>query len=221
MAETKIRLVLAQDYPVLRRGMALLLQSDTPIEVVGETDVGWGSVREVQMLRPDVVVMDCITPGLSVLDLTRGLVEAVAGIAVVLLTANDDEEFLVETLAAGAMGFVLKREDAPVIIQAIRTVTAGQKFISPMMVWKLTDDLLARLQRGVVREPYATLSTREREVLPLLAEGGTNHEIAKTINVSPHTVATYRKRIMRKLDLHSRAEFMRYGLRRGLIDLTS
>ena len=137
--------------------MALLLQSDTPIEVVGETDVGWASVREAKMLRPDVVVMDRITPGLSVLDLIKGLVEDVAGVAVVLLT----------------------------------------------------DDLLARLQRSVVREPYATLSTREREALPLLAEGGTNHEIAKTINVSPYTVATYRKRIMRKLDLHSRAEIRR------------
>ena len=201
--------------------MSLLLQSQTHIEVVGETDVGWSLVSDVQMLRPDAVVMDCATPGLSVLDLIRSLVEAVAGIAVVLLTANDDELFLGETLAAGAMGFVLKREDAPVIMQAIQTVTAGQNFICPMMVSKLTADLLARLQMGVAREPYTTLSTRERELLPLLAEGGTNQEIAETIDVSPHTVATYRKRIMRKLDLHSRADIMRYALRRGLIDLTS
>ena len=221
MTERKIRLFLAQDFPMLRRGMSLLLYGETDIEVVGEADVSCRVVRKVQMLRPDVVVVDCTTPGFSVADFIRDLTEAVAGVAVVVLTANDDEGFLIETLATGAMGFVLKWEDAPTMMQAIRTVADGQKFICPIMVSKLTDDFLARLQMGVVTEPYSTLSTREREVLPLLAEGGTNQEIAESINVSPHTVATYRKRIMRKLDLHSRAEIVRYALRRGLIDITS
>ena len=216
---SKIRVLLADDQPIVRRGIALLLREQTDIEVVGEAGDGWEAVESAQWLRPDVVLMDVDMPGLSGLDATKRILESLPRVAVLILTIHDREEFLFQALQTGALGYVLKSVDVDELMAAIRTVHAGDVFIYPRMATMLVGDYLKRMRTGAGDDPYERLSTREREVLPMVANGLTNHEIADTLHVSPNTVQTYRQRIMRKLDLHSKIELLKYALRKRLISL--
>lgn len=214
-----IKVIVACDYPILRSGITRVLQAEPDIEVVGEAGTGKDVIRDVQRHKPDVVLIDYLTHSLSYIETTKSIVDAIPGVSVVILANYDREDFLVRVLETGAKGYVIKREEVNVIIQSIRSVHQGDAFISPLMTSKLADDYLTRLQHGVIADPYQSLSPREREVLPLLAQGGNDREIAKGIHVSPHTVATYRKRVMKKLDLHSKTDILKYALQRGLISM--
>lgn len=218
---TNITVLVAENNPMLRRGMKLLLREVKDIDVVGEAAIEWAMVKEVEVLRPDVVILHSMTGSLdkpfSIFEITRILVEAVPSTAVVIITANDREEYLTRALKAGASGFVLARAEVDVVPVAVRSVARGQIFICPAMVSKLAGDFVSRLNRGIVVDPYERLSGREREVLPLLAPCGTDSDVAKILNISPHTVATHRKRIMKKLNLHSKTEILTYALQRDLI----
>jgi DNA-binding NarL/FixJ family response regulator len=220
---TNVRVFVAEDNPILRRGMKLLLQEVSDIDVLADAAVEWAMVKEVEVLRPDVVILSTLTGApdkpFSVFEITRVLVETVPSTAVVIITANDREEYLNQALKAGASGFVLARAEVEVVPSAVRMVARGQIFICPAMVAKLARDFVSRLQRGVVADPYEQLSGREREVLPLLAPGDTDHEVAASLRISPHTVATYRKRIMKKLNLQSKTAVMKYALQRDLIEI--
>lgn len=217
---SKIRVLLADDHTVVRGGIALLLQLEADIEIVGEAGDGHEVIGSVRELLPDVLLMDIDLSGINGLDATRQITESVPGVSVLILTASEREDHLSQALKAGASGYMLKRASIEELVEAIRSVHSGKTSIYPRMATKLVTDYVRRLQNGNAQEDsYGMLSLREREVLPLLAEGHTNHEIGDLLFVSHYTVQTYRQRIMKKLDLHSGTELLRYALRKGIIKL--
>ena len=218
---SNIRLIIVDDQPIVRRGIALVLQHEPGMQVVGEAGDGWEGIDCVEHLRPDVVLMDIEMPGLSGLDATKRIVEAMPGTSVLVLTVYDREDYLFKALQSGAMGYMLKTANVEELVDSIRTVNSGNVFIYPHMATKLVGGYIRRMETGRRGDEYDNLSVREREVLPLLAESHTNQEIANMLHLSPYTVQTYRQRIMRKLDLHSRTELLKYALRRRLISLDS
>ena len=216
----KIRVFLADAQPVVRSGIALLLQLEEDIEIVGESGDGREVIGSVRELLPDVLLMDIDLSGIDGLDATRQISESVPAVSVLILTASEREDDLSQALKAGASGYMLKRANIEELVGAIRSVHSGETFIYPRMTTKLVADYVRRLNNGNGQEDlYNMLSLREREVLPLLAEGHTNHEIGDLLFVSPYTVQTYRQRIMKKLNLHSGTDLLRYALRKGIIKL--
>ena len=188
---------------------------------VGEAGNGQETVECVRRLRPDVVLMDIDMPGMSGLDATKQISESAPEVSVLILTIHDRDDFLFEALQTGALGYILKTANVVELMAAIRTVHSGEVFIYPHMATKLVGDYLRRMRSDAGEDSYSRLSRREREVLPLLAESHTNQQIGELLHLSPFTIQTYRQRIMRKLDLHSRTELLKYALRRKLISLDS
>ncbi len=217
--KTKIRVFLADDHTVVRRGISRMVQEEADMEVVGEAADGDEAVEAIQKLLPDVVLMDIGMPGTSGIEATRQITQTAPEVRVLILTVYDRDDLLFRALQAGATGYVLKGAEVDDLLQAIRTVYSGEAFVYPRMTTKLVRDYLRRLQSGEGQDTYEKLSAREREILPLLAEDRTNQGIAEMFHLSPFTVQTYRQRIMQKLNLHSRSELLRYALKRGIISL--
>jgi len=214
----KIRLLVADDHPVVRAGLRTLLAAEPDMEVVGEAVDGKTAVKRSLELTPDVVVMDLTMEGLDGLAAIREIVSRLPETKIVVLTMHDNEEYLRQALQAGATGYVLKEAVDTEIAVAIRVVRRGEVFLYPSFTRVLLGDLV---QAGEVDERsqqngYELLSERERDVLQLVALGDTNREIAERLFLSVRTVETYRARIMEKLNLRSRGELVRYALRKGL-----
>ena len=217
--ERKIRVLIADDHAMFRRGIARFIREEPDMEVAGEAEDGAEAVQAAVRLRPDVVVMDIGMPGVSGIDATGQIVAAIPEARVLMLTVYDRDDFLFRAVQAGAVGYLLKGADIEDLLRAIRAVHAGEIFMYPSMAAKLVRDYVDRLQGGEGRDEYQRLSAREAEVLPLVADDMTNQQIAELLHISPYTVQTHRQRIMRKLNLHSRGELLKYALRRGLIRL--
>jgi DNA-binding NarL/FixJ family response regulator len=212
----KIRILLADDHPVLRSGLEALLSLEEDVLVVGHASTGEEAVEKTRLLRPDVVVMDLTMPVMDGLEATRRIGELALGARVLVLTSQTEEEFLLPVLEAGGAGFVRKTSADTDLLNAIRTVARGEVFLYP----SATRLLLRQYQHA--REPQAAgpidkLSEREREVLALTAEGYSSAEIGKKLFLSPKTVDTYRARMMQKLGLTHRAELVRLALDAGLL----
>jgi len=187
--------------------------------LVGEASDGREAVESITSMKPDVVLMDIELPGISGAEATKKISESNPNTAVLILTSHEREDLLFQSLRAGAAGYTLKSTDSEDLLAAIRTVNAGEVCISPSMATKLVGDYLDRSGNPEGTDTYSSLSNREREVLPLLAEGHSHQTIATKLQVSPFTVQTYRQRIMRKLDIHSGTDLLRYALRKGLVSL--
>lgn len=215
----KIKVFLVVDQAVVRKGMALIVETAEDMEVVGEAADGVRAAEEVGSLRPDVVLMDLMMPGISGIDATRRIVESVPGVSVLMCTIFERDDLLSRSFEAGAKGYVPKTASVDDLLTAIRTVYSGNVFIHPLMVTNLLEGYLARLKGHVAGDPYKKLSARERQVLPMIAEGRSAENIGESLHISPHTVQTYRQRIMKKLGVHSAAELLKYALRRGIIQL--
>jgi len=218
----KIRILIADDHPVLRhpvlrRGLRALIEEEPDMEVVGEAGNGLEAVQLAERLRPDVVIMDISMPELDGLEATRRIRERSPSTYILILTVHAHERYLFPVLKAGASGYVRKTAADEELIEAIRVVARGDVFLYPSATRMLLDDYLAQVRAGREQDSYESLSEREREILRLLAEGHTNAEIAQKLNLSVKTVETYRTRIMEKLHLRTRAELVRYALRKGLI----
>jgi two-component system response regulator NreC len=218
-APNNIGVFLAEDHVVVREGIALILESADDMTVVGEAGDGWQTVEGVQRSRPDVVLMDIDMPGLSGIDATRRIAETCPEVPVIMLTVYEREDLLSRSLEAGAKGYVLKTAGVDELITAIRTVHSGDVYIHSPMTTKLVGDYVNRLRGGQGDDLYEKLSARERQVLPMLAEGRTVKEIGDVLRVSPYTIQTYRQRIMQKLGIHRSNELLMYALRRGLVHL--
>ena len=215
-----IRVFVADDQPIVRRGICLLLQEDgADLEVVGEAANGAEAIEGVRSLMPDVVLMDIEMPGGSGLEASKIISEMYPEVSVLILTVHDREDFLIEALQNGALGYMIKSAAVDELFDAIRTVHSGEVFIHPKMATKFVGGYIRRTDADYRDDDYDRLSGREKEVLPLLVESHTNHEIAGMLHLSPHTIQTYRQRIMRKLDIHSRTDLLKYALRRKLITL--
>ncbi len=213
----KIRILIADDHPVLRRGLRALIEEEPDMEVVGEAGNGLEAVQLAERLRPDVVIMDISMPELDGLEATRRIRERSPSTYILILTVHAHERYLFPVLKAGASGYVRKTAADEELVEAIRVVARGDVFLYPSATRMLLDDYLAQVRAGREQDSYESLSEREREILRLLAEGYTNAEIAQKLSLSVKTVETYRTRIMEKLHLRTRAELVRYALRKGLI----
>jgi DNA-binding NarL/FixJ family response regulator len=209
-----IRVLIADDHAVVAEGLKHLIDAQTDMQVLAIAGDGREAVRQTEELRPDVVVMDLSMPELNGADATRVILEQDPGRRVIVLSMYAEHEYVRRALKSGALGYVVKRSAAKDVVDAIRAVHAGQRYVSP-----LVGDALGEGGRGDKDDRLARLSTREREVLQLLAEGRTGSEIAQRLSLSPKTVETYRARLVEKLGIRDVAGLVRFAIQRGIISL--
>jgi two-component system response regulator NreC len=208
-----IRILLVDDHVLVRQGFKMILSAQPDMQIVGEAANGREAVEAGEKLQPDVVLMDVTMPELNGIEATRRLVTASPRTRVLALSMHKDAVYVREILRAGARGYLLKDSADADLIAAVRSVAKGEGYLSPAV----SDAVLTDYRRHVT-DPLDLLTTREREVLQMIAEGKTNKEIATTLNLSVYTIEAHRGRVMEKLNLHSTGELVRFALRSGLID---
>ena len=213
----KIRLLLVDDHAVVRSGLRMLLATENDVEIIGEAGTAAEALAATLELKPDVILMDIGLPDKSGIEATQEIKERVQNVAIVALTIHEDEEYFFKMLEAGASGYVPKRAAPEELLTAIRAAAHGEVYLYPSMAKLLVKDYLASEPAEREQSEGSELTDREQEVLTHLAEGESNEEIAKMLVISPKTVARHRENIMRKLNLHSRAELVRYAIRKGII----
>jgi len=213
----KIRILIADDHGIVRKGLRLQLEQNSDFEVVGEATEGREAVRMAEELSPDVVIMDIAMPNLNGIQATTQLVKKNPQIGVIILSMYSDETYLMRTLAAGAKGYLLKESAEVDLHRAVEVVAQGKPFFSPAIADTLLEDYMRQLQQRGLQDSYDLLTEREKEILQLLAEGKSNKDVAGILNLSTNTVETHRTRIMQKLDLHSTADIVLYAVRKGII----
>jgi len=216
---SKIRLLLVDDHDIVRAGLRMLFMAEKDMEIVGEANSAEEALQAMRELEPDVVLMDVAMPGMSGIEATRRIKEVNPEVFVLALTMHEDEQYFFEMLNAGASGYIPKRAAPDDLVSAIRVVNEGNVFLYPTLAKLLVRDFLQRSEPGAsgIAE---ILTPREREVLTCIAEGLTNREIAEALVISHKTVDRHRENIMRKLNLHSRVELVKYAIEKGLITLT-
>jgi len=217
---SKIRILLADDHAILRAGLVRLLSEEPDIEVIGEADNGREAVQKVQELHPDIVLMDIGMPVMNGMEATKQIKKRDQEVKILVLTMHDNEEYLFQVLQAGASGYVLKKAADSDLVNAIHVVNRGDCFLYPSAAKMVVEDYLEKLKHG--QEPtssFDTLTEREREILTLVAEGYTNREIAEALFISVKTVETHKANIMEKLNLHKRAELVRYAIKKGMLQV--
>ena len=212
-----VRILLADDHTVVRKGLRLLLESHPGFEVVADAADGRGAVALAEQHTPDVVVMDVAMPVLNGIEAARQITARLPHTAVVFLSMHSDESYVLRALKSGGRGYLLKDSAEADLINAVRAVTEGKSFFSPAISKMMMEDHMRELRERQIEDSYELLTTREREVLQLLAEGKSNKEVAAVLNLSLYTVETHRGNILQKLDLHSGAELILYSIRKGVI----
>jgi len=213
----RIRILIADDHGIVRKGLRLQLEQNDAFEIVGEAAEGREAVRLCEELLPDVVIMDIAMPNLNGIQATAQLVKKNPQISVIILSMYSDETYLTRTLAAGAKGYLLKESADRDLDKAVNAVANGKPFFSPAIATTLLEDYMRQLQQRGLQDSYDLLTDREKEILQLLAEGKSNKEVASVLNLSTYTVETHRSRIMQKLGLHSAAEIVLYAVRKRII----
>ena len=211
-----IHVLLADDHAVVRDGLRLLLEANRDIQVVGEASTGLEVLRQTPLLQPDVIVMDIAMPDLNGVEATHEISDLYPSVGIVILSMHSTIEHIFRALQAGALGYVLKESAGKEVVDAVRAVYAGRRFLSHKLVEAVIDDYI--LQRRT-ETPLATLSVRERQVLQLLVEGKSNAEIADLLSLSVKTVETYRSRLMKKLGLKDFPSLVKFAIQHGLTSL--
>ncbi len=214
---SKIRVLLADDHAVVRKGLRFLLERQPDMEVVGEASDGREAVRLAAELKPHVVVMDIGMPQLNGIEAAAQIVKQNPQVNVIMLSVHSDESYLLRALSAGAKGYLLKDSAEEDLVRAVQVAAQGKPFFSPVISEKLLEDYMRFLQQRGLKDSYDLLTDREKEILQLLAEGKSNKEVAALLNLSPYTVETHRTHIMQKLNLHNTAEIVLYAVRKGII----
>jgi two-component system response regulator NreC len=213
----QIRILLADDHTIIRSGLKLLLEQQPDFKVIAEANDGREAVQSVAANHPDVAVLDIGMPHLNGIEATRQIAAAEPAVQVVILSMHSDEGYVLRALKAGARAFILKNSAESDLIRAIRTVNEGKSFFSPAISKMLLADYVRQVQEKSVEDSYDLLTTREREILQLLAEGKSNKDVAGILNLSLHTVETHRGNILQKLNLHGTPELILYAVRKGII----
>lgn len=218
-----IRILLADDHDILREGLKALLSMQSDMVIVGEAYTGRDAVELAERLQPDVVLLDVSMPELDGLEACRRIRARAPEVQVLILTMHEREDYLRQALEAGAAGYLVKRTAATELRLAVRAVAHGETFLSPSMARTLVRTYLSLREEGAAADasaadPYESLSSREREVLKLVAEGCTNQDIADQLVLSVKTVQAHRARLMEKLGLRDVTHLVRYAVRRGLVD---
>jgi len=217
---SKIKILLTDDHTLFRQGIRTLLGPETDMEVIGEAGSGMDAVAMAHELRPDVVLMDIGMPGMSSFEATRLIRKERPETKVVFLSMYDDEDYLAECVDIGGSGYVLKDSPADQLVMAIREVSRGGSYLSPRLLSRLVDDFRMQGRGGPARQPrFGTLTKREREILKMLAEGKSVKEIAGTFELSVKTVEAHKFNLMRKLDIHNKAQLVQYAIQKKIIRL--
>lgn len=212
MGEGKTSVFFADDHAMIREGLVELVGRHDDLEIVGQCGDGVAVLTQVERLKPDVVVLDITMPGLNGLDCCRELVRQNKSQAILILTIHDDEQFIARAIEYGALGYVLKEAAADQLVEAIRAVARGEMYLGP----GISRSVLERVASGEPA-PYDRLTTRERQVLQLIAESKTNRQIAQELSLAVKTVDTHRMRLMRKLDIHDQTTLVKFAVRRGIV----
>ncbi len=215
----KIKVLLTDDHALFRQGIRTLLAAEPDMEVVGESANGLDAVALAQQVRPDVVLMDIGMPGMSSFEATRQIRKDRPDTKVVFLSMYDDDDYLAECVDMGAHGYILKDSPADQLVTAVREVSRGGSYLSPRLLTRLVDDF--RMQgRGPTRQPrFGTLTKREREILKMLAEGKSVKEIAGSFELSVKTIEAHKFNLMRKLDIHNKAQLVQYAVQKKIIKI--
>src|ERR1044071_1254600 len=213
----RIRILIADDHGIVRKGLRLQLEQNNAFEVVGEATEGREAVRMAEEWMPDIVIMDIAMPNLNGIQATTQVIKKNPQIGVIILSMYSDETYLTRTLAAGAKGYLLKENADKDLDVAVRAVAQGKPFFSPAIANTLLEDYMRQLQQRGLQDSYDLLTEREKEILQLVAEGKSNKDVASILNLSQNTVETHRTRIMQKLGLHSTADIVLYAVRKGII----
>jgi two-component system response regulator NreC len=212
-----IRIVLADDHTVVRKGLRLLLESQPGFTVVADASNGRETIALAEQHQPDVIVMDVAMPILNGIEAARQISAKLSQIAIVFLSMHADEGYVLKALKAGARAYLLKDSAEYDLIAAIKAVNDGKAFFSPAISKMLVEDYMRQMREKDVEDSYELLTTRERELLQLLAEGKNNKDVANLLNLSLYTVETHRSNIFQKLNLHSTADLILYAIRKGVI----
>jgi DNA-binding NarL/FixJ family response regulator len=217
-----IRVLLADDHTIVRQGVRMCLEAMGDISVVAEAEDGQEAVALALQLRPDVAVVDLTMPRLNGVEAIRQIKRDLPSCELVVLSVHDSEAYVVQALRAGAAGYVLKRNAATELAEAIRAAVNGQAYLHPAVARRVLDDYLARVHAGPsagsFEEPHERLTPREREVLQLAAEGHSTRAIAGLLCLSTKTVEHHRASVMTKLGLHGQTELVKYAIRAGLVE---
>lgn len=215
-----INILLAEDHTIVREGLRALLESERDIKIVGETGDGRTAVELVKKLRPDVVVMDIAMPLLNGIEATRQILHALPDMKILILTAHSDDAYVAQFMALGAKGYLIKQSGADLLAEAIRGVYLGKTCLSPTISRRLHHHELKEQAGGELhaKEDASRLSSREAEVLQLIAEGKANKETADELHISIKTVEKHRQSLMNKLNIHDTAGLTRYAIAAGVIE---
>jgi DNA-binding NarL/FixJ family response regulator len=215
-----IRIVIVDDHDLMREGIRALLEKDPLFEIVGETGDGQDAIRLVTQLRPDIVLMDVHLPGgIGGLEATEAIVKDCPEVKVVILTQYENREYIRRALRVGARGYLLKRSVAAQLKEAIKTVHAGERYLHPAAAGELMDLVTSGRSIEDDEDDYDRLTSREKQVFKLLAEGKTSRDIAKYLTISLKTAMTHRANLMEKLNMHSRSELIRYAIRKAILPM--
>ncbi len=211
-----VRLLIADDHAVVREGLRLILTAQRDFEVVGEAATGREAVELAQRLKPDVVLMDISMPELSGLDATLALATDDGPPRIIVLSMHASSEYVFEAFRAGARGYLVKESAGREVVEAIREVCRGRRYVSPRIAGGVIEDYVRARADAGAKSPLERLSARERQVLQLVVEGRSSAEIGRLINLSPKTVETYRSRLMRKLGVENLAHLVRFAIEHSL-----
>jgi two-component system, NarL family, response regulator NreC len=213
---TPITIVLVDDHVVVRHGLRALLTGEADFAVVGEASEGRAGIELVERLQPDVLIVDIMMPGLNGLEVARQVSRRCQHTRVLVLSMYANEAYVLQALRYGAIGYVLKESSAEVLLEAVRFVAAGRRYLCPPLSERAIE---AYMERSEPAEPdvYESLTSREREILQLLAEGSSNAQIAAQLFISARTVENHRANIMQKLGLHSHTDLIRFAFQRGIL----
>jgi DNA-binding NarL/FixJ family response regulator len=211
-----LNLLLADDHQIVRQGLRAILEAVPDFRLVGEAADGPETVRLVERLQPDVLVLDLMLPGLNGLEVARHVARRHPRTRVVILSMHNNEAYVVEALRAGAIGYVLKESGAEELVQAIRKAAAGTRYLS-RSISEIALGTYVQMTEGAPLDPYQTLTLREREVLQLTVEGLSAAEIARRLHISRRTVETHRANLMGKLGVHNQRELTRDAVQRGIL----
>jgi DNA-binding NarL/FixJ family response regulator len=212
-----LRVLLADDHGIVRRGLRTMLEGAGDISVVGEAADGLEALRLCTELRPEVLIVDVGMPKLNGIDVVARALKALPALKVIVLSMHSDEAYIIRSLAAGAHAYLLKEATDEDLLPALHAVTAGKRFFSPAVSTVLAGEYVRQLRERGLQDSYDLLTDREKEVLQLLAEGRSNKEVAVLLEVGVSTIETHRANLMQKLNLHNTADIVLYAVRKRLI----
>lgn len=212
-----VRILIADDHPLIRSGLRALLEREGEFEVIGEASDGYEAIELAAHLKPDVAMLDVGMPRLNGIDAAQHISERIAGVRIILVSMHSDEAYVLRALKSGARGYLLKASPEADVLTAVRAIAAGNAYFSPKITKLLVQEYVNEVRRRGVEDSYDLLSIREKEILQLLVAGKTNREIADMLHISVSTVETHRTNVFQKLGVHNLPELILYAVRKGLV----